>query len=89
MKEYYEINKDLLLEHSKEYQKLNKVKILHQQNKYSKNKRNSNPIYRLIVNNRTRIYQALKSNSKVTSSIDLLGCDRIFFPSVDNVATSS
>ena len=78
MKEYYEINKDWLLEHSKEYHKLNKVKILHQQNEYSKNKRINNPIYRLIENNRNRICNALQSKSKADRTIELLGCNKEF-----------
>ena len=86
--EYYIINKDWLLEHSKKYHKLNKVKILHQQNEYSKNKLNNNPIYELIANNRSRIHSFFKSNSKATNSIDLLGCNREFFLSMDNVTTS-
>ena len=92
-KEYYENNKDKLLEHHKEYYQLNKQKLLEQKKEYYnlnidkinernriyvKHKRNSNPIYRLIQNNRRRISHALESNSKVNHTIELLGCNKEF-----------
>ena len=52
---------------------------MHHQNEYNKNKRNNNPIYRLIENNRNRIRNALKSNNKADHSIELLGCNKEFF----------
>ena len=76
MKEYYIINKNLLLEHSKEYHKLNRNKINNYARNYDEIQRSTNPIYKLISNNRVRIRQALKSNSKAAHTIDLLGCDR-------------
>ena len=79
IKKYYEENKDKILNHCKEYRKLNRDKI-NEHNKLYINKRiTTDPIFWLIVNNRTRIYQALKSNSKVTNYINLLGSNRIFF----------
>ena len=44
-----------------------------------KNRRINNPVYRFIQNNRTRIWTALKSNSKATNTIELLQCDGQFF----------
>ena len=46
---------------------------------YDKNRRNTDPIYRLINNNRCRIRAALHSNNKATSTINLLGCTKEFY----------
>ena len=93
-KEYYDENKEIIIENnkeyriehkdeinkkSKEYYANNKNEIIKRQNNYNKNRRINNLIYRLIVNNRTRIYDALKSNSKTAHTIYLLGCDRFIF----------
>ena len=88
--EYYKQNKDEIADYNKEYYKENKVEILdykkkhkdsinNQKNEYNKNKRNTNPIFRLISNNRARIRLALQSNRKATTTIELLQCDRQFF----------
>ena len=74
-KEYYKQNKDEILD----YQKKHKDSICNQNNEYIKNKRNTNPIFRLIQNNRSRIYHALKSNSKADYDFELLGCNKEFF----------
>ena len=46
---------------------------------YYRNQRNTNSIYRLRTNNRSRIYKSLQSNNKATSTIELLGCHKEFF----------
>ena len=46
---------------------------------YLQNRRNNNPIYRLIVNNRARDYKSLNLNNRATNTIELLQCDRQFF----------
>ena len=46
---------------------------------YYRNQRNTNSIYRLRTNNRSRIYKSLQSNNKATSTIELLGCNKEFF----------
>ena len=78
-------NKEKIAKRDKEYYANNKNEIIKRQNNYNKNRRINNPIYRLIVNNRTRIYDALKSNSKAAYTIYLLGCDRFIFLPVDSV----
>ena len=78
-KEYYEKNKIKLNEATKQYYKDNKDKILQYNLKYVKNRRNTDPIFRLIVNNRSRIFKTLKSNSKANNTIELLQCNRLFF----------
>ena len=49
------------------------------QQNYDKMQRSTNPIYKLITNNRVRIRQALKSNSKAAHTIELLDCSKEFF----------
>ena len=77
--EYYEKNKIKDVEYKKEYYKLNKNKMLQQHKDNQKLQRYNNPIFRLIENNRVRIRQALKSNSKASNTIELLGCSKEFF----------
>ena len=60
MKEYYKSNKDRLLQHSKKYHKLTRNKINNYARNYDKIQRNTNPIFKLITNNRVRIRQALQ-----------------------------
>ena len=78
-KEYYELNRDTLLERKKKYYKQHRESITENKKEYNKNRRHTNLIYRLILNNSTRIRDALKSNNKATSSIDLLGCSKELF----------
>ena len=78
-KEYYKQNKIKEAEYQREYYKLNKDKINKRRRDTEKIERNINPIIRLIENNRNRIRKALKSNSKVNNTINLLGCDKKFF----------
>ena len=79
IKKYYKENKENINQHHKEYYENNKNTTMQYTIEYNKNRRNINPIFRLINNNRSRIYQALKSNSKTTNTIDLLGCSKKFF----------
>lgn len=74
-KQYYEDHKEELSEKRKIYNANNKDKI----NKYYRNRYNNNPVCRLIENHRKRIKDALKNNSKCSSSIDLLGCSQEFY----------
>ena len=62
-KEYYEKNKKILNKKSNIYRKKRKVKDIS---------------YRILCNIRGRVFQALKSNSKSSKTIDLLGCDIAF-----------
>ena len=78
-KEHYKANKDKYTENHKIYYNQNKDEILNHQREYKKNKRHTDPINRLIINNRSRIRLALKSNDKTTNTIDLLGCSKEFF----------
>ena len=68
-KEHYKKNKDKYIENHKIYINQNKDKILDYQREYKKIKRHTNPINRLIINNRSRIRLALKSKKKATNTI--------------------
>ena len=78
-KEYNQINKDKHNKYCKEWRQLNKYKVIQYKKEYEKNRIINNPVYRFIQNNRTRIWTALKSNSKATNTIELLQCDGQFF----------
>lgn len=71
---YREKNRDKLRQMKKNWTALNLDRARATRNSYDKKKRNSDPIYKLLINTRTRINQAIKNNSKVTSTIELIGC---------------
>ena len=78
-KEHYKTNKVKYTENHKIYYNQNKDKILDNQKEYKNNKRHTDPINWLIINNRSRIRIALKSKKKATNTIELLQCDGQFF----------
>lgn len=61
-KEWYEENKDKWNEYIKEYRENNKDKIRKVKRNYEKTRKANDPIYKLINNFRTAIYQVLKEN---------------------------
>lgn len=70
-KKYYETNKEKILEKNKEYKKNNKEKL----NQRLNERRNTDIQYKLAINLRSRLYQALKNNYKVGSAVQDLGCN--------------
>jgi hypothetical protein len=81
--EYYQNNKDLLLEKQKEYYQINKEKINKYKNEWTKNKKLTDPLYKLKTSIRTSIYIALKRNgyTKKSKSYEILGCSFEHFKS--------
>lgn len=69
-KEWYAANRDKIRAQRKEYRAANKDKI----NEYLKNRRATNLNYRIAGNLRSRLYHALKGNSKTGSAVRDLGC---------------
>ena len=71
-KEYYENNKGK----KKEYFQKNKEKINEKQRGYRRNKRQTNPLYKLRRNISTRIYQSIKNQgyTKRSQAYKILGC---------------
>jgi hypothetical protein len=61
-KEWYEENKDKWNEYIKEYREKNKDKIREIKRNYERTRKANDPIYKLINNFRTAIYQVLKEN---------------------------
>jgi len=61
-KEWYEENKDKWNEYIKEYREKNKDKIRETKRNYERTRKANDPIYKLINNFRTAIYQVLKEN---------------------------
>lgn len=61
-KGWYDQNKDKWKEYIKEYREKNKEKIKETKRNYEKTRKGNDPIYKLIVNFRTAIYQVLKEN---------------------------
>jgi hypothetical protein len=72
--EYYLKNKERLNAYSKEYQQKNKAKILAKALEYTKRRRKEDIKYRIKLSLRARLHEALKGNSKSSSTIKLLGC---------------
>jgi hypothetical protein len=71
-KEYYDNNKESKLEYQKEYQKNNKDK----RNSYLIERRQNDPLFKLITNVRNLIYNSFYYNgySKNSKTEELLGC---------------
>ena len=78
-KQFREINKDSISQYKKIHYDNNKDTILQHIKEYNKNKMNTDPLYKMIKNNRARIHNILNSNSKTNNIIKLLGCNKQFF----------
>ena len=77
-KEYTIKNKLLVVEKRKEYYEKNKKIANKKRREYTKKRRVEDISFRISSNIRGRISHALKSNSKSSKTIDLLGCDIAF-----------
>lgn len=71
-REYYEANKDIKIDYQKEYNKNNKEK----RNAYLIERRQNDPLFKLITNVRNLIYNSFYYNgySKNSKTEELLGC---------------
>jgi hypothetical protein len=74
-KTWYEQNKEHRKEYLKEYREKNIVKIRKTKRDYERNRKASDPLYKLICNFRTAIYTVLKENNitKFGHYFDILG----------------
>ena len=74
---YREANKERISEVKKAYREANKEKILDQQNIYTKQRRKSDPLYRLTLTYRRSCHRAFQSISqkKNVKSLKLLGLE--------------
>lgn len=72
-----ELNKEYVREYSRKLSKINAEEKRAKRNRYIKNKRNSDPVYRLrqVVRCRLRMFFTLSSFRKNCKTIDLIGCD--------------
>lgn len=73
-KEYDATHREEKYKYNQEYYAKNKVKIIKQNDTYKQNRRDTDLLYRLADNQRTRLYIALKKNQKRGSAIRDLGC---------------
>jgi hypothetical protein len=73
-KDWYENNKEKWNEYIKEYREKNRDKIKQLKRNYEKTRKTNDPLYKLISNFRTAIYQVLKENrvDKNQSYFDVL-----------------
>lgn len=62
-KKWYEDNKEKWNEYIKEYREKNAEKIRESKRNYERTRKDNDPIYKLISNFRTAIYQVLKENN--------------------------
>ncbi len=72
-------NKKKILKQMKERYGLNKEKILKQQKEYLRNRRKTNPNFKILCNLRRRICHALKGETKSLNTSFLIGCDIDYF----------
>jgi hypothetical protein len=71
---YRENNKEHLKELKKKWDMNNKENNKEKRNIYQKNKKNTDVNYRVLCNLRSRLWQAVKKNTKSASTKTLLGC---------------
>ncbi len=77
-KKWEENNKAHLSQYGKQYRKNNKEKLsTYNKEKHHKYKLNIN--YRLTKNLRRRVLDAIKNNPKITTTLNLIGCDINYF----------
>lgn len=62
-KNWYEENKEYRKEYLREYREKNIEKIRERKRNYEKNRKDNDPLYKLIANFRTAIYTVLKENN--------------------------
>lgn len=74
IKKWYQDNKKEILEQRKRYCRLNREKIAKRKRKYQKERYNTDIAYKILSNLRSRLWHALKGNSKSASTLNLLGC---------------
>ena len=74
-KNYFLKNREKIREIGKIYRKKNWKNILVKKNEYSKKKRREDLNFRLKINCRTRLYQALKGTAKSARTMELIGCN--------------
>ena len=73
-KEYYSKNLEHIKELQTEWNSKNRVRFHQMQNAYTKKRRRTDPSFRLKLNLRTRIWNALKGKNKSASTMELIGC---------------
>lgn len=76
LKEYYIKNKEKILKNSKDYFKSNQKIKQEKNNKRYKERRNTDPLYKLITNLKRNIRAVVKKNGlvKKTKTIEIIGC---------------
>ena len=86
-KEYYQQNREQKIQRSKKHYQQNREVILKRHNEYeqkpevkerrskrTKQRRKSDPNFKIKLNLRNRLYYALKGQNKSASTLELLGC---------------
>jgi hypothetical protein len=75
-REYERLNKDKISAQRREYRRLNKEKIIQQKKYYVRNKRLTDPLFKLKENLRTRCKAAIRAAkiNKSNGTLKLLGC---------------
>lgn len=73
-REYYETNKDRIAERARLWYIKTKESRRHIRTEYVRNRRKSDPLYRLLSNIRTRIADALAGRKKAARTMQMVGC---------------
>ena len=71
---YYKANKERINARNRNYYKKHKKNLIEASRVYSKQKRSSDPVYKLTLNLRTRLRDALQGKNKSATTKKLLGC---------------
>ena len=74
IKEYYLKNKEKIKEYKKEYQLNNKERVKEYTREYTRERRKTDPNFKLLANLRSRIWKILKGANKSKRTMELIGC---------------
>lgn len=75
-KEYYDANRERLLEQKRGYYKANKDAIIAAHNAYQKRRGATDPEWRIVKNCYSRISELMRGTTKSAKTMDLIGCTR-------------
>ena len=78
-KHYRKANRKKISARQKQYVKANHEKLAAQHKEYQRNRRATDPVFRLTVNLRNRVRGAIANGTKSAATLTLLGCSAEYF----------
>ncbi len=73
-RQYYQDNKEKLVEMSREYRRIHKPELNEKSRQYKKKRRNTDTSYKILIRLRSRLYKAIRGQDKSATTRELIGC---------------